>query len=606
MSEQNTRGGYSGSRGRSSRPNSGAFHHQRHGGVNMPFANDYFGSKDGMSQGRGKYSHNMSRGSGSKQFNGKPSSKYVYRQKSPATDVIPKSPEAGGSQLRQPECFVACGDGLHSFTAQSDSKNPTPDLIQNSPEAERSHMKQPESFSSPELVSGADLPILPVHFDSRNIHLNMTRMQIKETPEEETEETATVNNDFSFSGEVKDEWMGGEPLVPATHLNMTRMQIKETPEEETEETATVNNDFSFSGEVKDEWMGGEPLVPAIHLNMTRMQIKETPEEEREETAIVNNDFSFSGEVKDEWMGGEPLVPAKADIQEQAFQEKDVKNLAGIGGSGPSVQQAVMCPLDICPPKTGSSILLKPSLLVTNRHKRNQGKLAMEGQTGNVLRPGMVLLKNYLSISDQVKILKECRNLGLGPGGFYQPGYRDGAKLNLKMMCLGKNWDPEKSAYEDIRSIDGAKPPIIPGYFDLLVRKSIQDSHALIRRNSGAWNVETELPRMSPDICIVNFYTASGKLGLHQDRDESQDSLDKRLPVVSFSIGDTAEFLYGDERDVDKAQKVNLESGDVLVFGGKSRHIFHGVSTISTNTTPKTLQEETNIIPGRLNLTFRQY
>ncbi|KAJ0075683.1 hypothetical protein Patl1_33775 [Pistacia atlantica] len=527
MSQENTRGGYSGSRGRSSRPNRGAFHHQRHDGVNKPFANDSFGSKDGMSQGRGRYLHNMSRGSGSKQFNGKPSSKYVYRQKSPATDVIPNSPEAGGSQLRQPECFLACRDGLHSFTAQSDSKTPTPDLIQNSPEAERSHMEQPESFSSPELVSGADLPILPVHSDSRNIHLDMTRMQIKETREEETEETATGNNDFSFSGEVKNEWTGGEPLPPA----------------------------------------------------------------------------------------------KADIQEQAFQEKDVKNLADIGGSGHSVQQAVVCPLDICPPKTGSCISLKPSLLETNKLKRNQVKLAMERQSGNVLRPGMVLLKNYLSISDQVllyslfffslssdmvKILKECRNLGLGPGGFYQPGYREGAKLNLKMMCLGKNWDPEKSAYEDIRSVDGAKPPMIPGYFDQLVRKAIQDSHALIGRNSGVWNVENELPRMSPDICIVNFYAESGKLGLHQDRDESQESLAKHLPVVSFSIGDTAEFLYGDERDVDKAQKVNLESGDVLVFGGKSRHIFHGVSTISTKTTPKALQEETNIIPGRLNLTFRQY
>lgn len=274
--------------------------------MNKPFANDSFGNKDGMSQGRGRYSHNMSRGSGSKQFNGKPSSKYVYRQKSPATDVIPNSPEAGGSQLRQPECFVACGDGLHSFAAQSDSKTPTPDLIQNSPEAEGSHMKQPESFSSPELVSGADLPILPVHSDSRNILLDMTRMQIKETPEEETEETTTVNNDFSFSVEVKDEWMGKEPFLPA----------------------------------------------------------------------------------------------KADIQDQAFQEKDVKNLAGIGGSGHSVQQPVVYLFDICPPKTGI-ISLKPSLLVTNRNKRNQVKLAMEGQNGEELRSGMVLLKNYLSISDQV-------------------------------------------------------------------------------------------------------------------------------------------------------------------------------------------------------------
>ncbi len=52
-------------------------------------------------------------------------------------------------------------------------------------------------------------------------------------------------------------------------------------------------------------------------------------------------------------------------------------------------------------------------------------------------------------------------------------------------------------------------------------------------------------------------------------------------MVSFSIGDTAEFLYGDQRDVDKAEKVSLESGDVLVFGGESRHIFHGVASIIT-------------------------
>lgn len=84
-----------------------------------------------------------------------------------------------------------------------------------------------------------------------------------------------------------------------------------------------------------------------------------------------------------------------------------------------------------------------------------------------------------------------------------------------MMCLGKNWDPQKRVYEDIRSIDGAKPPIIPAYFNQLVREAIKDSHALIGNNSVAQNVETILPMISPDICIVNFYKASGKLGLHQ-------------------------------------------------------------------------------------------
>lgn len=92
----------------------------------------------------------------------------------------------------------------------------------------------------------------------------------------------------------------------------------------------------------------------------------------------------------------------------------------------------------------------------------------------------------------------------------------------------------------------------------------------------------------------------------QDRDESESSLKKGLPVVSFSIGDTAEFLYSNQRDVEKAEKLLLESGDVLVFGGESRHIFHGVSAIVKETAPKSMIDESKLRPGRLNLTFRQY
>lgn len=93
----------------------------------------------------------------------------------------------------------------------------------------------------------------------------------------------------------------------------------------------------------------------------------------------------------------------------------------------------------------------------------------------------------------------------------------------------------------------------------------------------------------------------------QDKDESEESIRKGLPVVSFSIGDSAEFLYGDESNVAKAKKVVLESGDVLIFGGKSRKVFHGVASIDPNSAPSLLVEETDLRrPGRLNLTFRQY
>ncbi|KAI4324810.1 hypothetical protein MLD38_030264 [Melastoma candidum] len=261
------------------------------------------------------------------------------------------------------------------------------------------------------------------------------------------------------------------------------------------------------------------------------------------------------------------------------------------------------PFDICLSRADMQIKLFPSLLVKNRERRlEMNRLAEE----KILRSGMILLKKYLSIGDQVKIVRLCRDLGVGPGGFYRPGYRDGAKLHLMMMCLGKNWDPETGNYADCRSIDGAKPPRVPDELSCFVAKAIKDSHSVIFQNNKQKEVTEILPPMTPNICIVNFYSETGKLGLHQDRDESEESLRKGLPVVSFSIGDTAEFLYGDRRDISNAEKVMLESGDVLIFGGKSRHIFHGVSSIVKGSAPPSLLDESKLRPGRLNLTFREY
>lgn len=247
--------------------------------------------------------------------------------------------------------------------------------------------------------------------------------------------------------------------------------------------------------------------------------------------------------------------------------------------------------DICPPKQAGSVVLKPPLFLKNREKRQSSN-----SRSNVvvsLRPGMVFLKGYLSLSDQEMIVKRCRELGVGSGGFYQHGYGEDTKMHLKMMCLEKNWDPQFGQYGDRRPFDGAKPPQIPPEFHSHVHSALKDSNAL-------------LPSISPDICIVNFYSQTGRLGLHQDKDESPDSLRLGLPVISFSIGDSADFLYADHRDLDQPQKLLLQSGDVLIFGGPSRNIFHGVASIHPNTAPNLLLQHTNLRPGRLNLTFRRY
>jgi DNA alkylation damage repair protein AlkB len=106
---------------------------------------------------------------------------------------------------------------------------------------------------------------------------------------------------------------------------------------------------------------------------------------------------------------------------------------------------------------------------------------------------------------------------------------------------------------------------------------------------------------SPDICLINFYDADGRMGLHQDKDESQASISSGAPVVSLSIGDTARFLFGGLRRRDPVEPILLESGDAFVFGAESRLRYHGVTRVLPGTSPATLGLE-----GRFNLTFRQY
>jgi alkylated DNA repair dioxygenase AlkB len=111
---------------------------------------------------------------------------------------------------------------------------------------------------------------------------------------------------------------------------------------------------------------------------------------------------------------------------------------------------------------------------------------------------------------------------------------------------------------------------------------------------------------APARMVCDMHRADQLLSVLQDKDESSDSLQNGLPVVSFSVGDSAEFVYGKQPDISIADKVVLESGDVLIFGGPSRMIYHGVTRVVHESSPSWLIEATNLRPGRLNLTFRQH
>jgi alkylated DNA repair protein (DNA oxidative demethylase) len=86
------------------------------------------------------------------------------------------------------------------------------------------------------------------------------------------------------------------------------------------------------------------------------------------------------------------------------------------------------------------------------------------------------------------------------------------------------------------------------------------------------------------------------MGQHQDKDEHS-----RAPVVSLSLGDACVFRFGNTVDRKRPwTDIELESGDLFVFGGESRLAFHGVPKIRPGTAPYELG-----LRGRLNLTLRE-
>lgn len=98
----------------------------------------------------------------------------------------------------------------------------------------------------------------------------------------------------------------------------------------------------------------------------------------------------------------------------------------------------------------------------------------------------------------------------------------------------------------------------------------------------------------PDACLVNRYGPGARLSLHQDKNER----DFDAPIVSVSLGIPAVFLWGGPRRKDKAARIQLTHGDVVVWGGPSRLHYHGVLLLKEGYHP--------LADGhRINLTFRK-
>lgn len=109
-----------------------------------------------------------------------------------------------------------------------------------------------------------------------------------------------------------------------------------------------------------------------------------------------------------------------------------------------------------------------------------------------------------------------------------------------------------------------------------------------------WEALADYPA-PPQACLVNWYEAGSRLGLHIDADEDA----KDAPVVSVSLGSRALFRLGGLERSNPTSSMRLASGDVVVLGGEARRAYHGVDRIYPGSS--------TLIPGggRINLTLRR-
>ena len=204
---------------------------------------------------------------------------------------------------------------------------------------------------------------------------------------------------------------------------------------------------------------------------------------------------------------------------------------------------------------------------------------------NEVYPDAVHLPGYLSRTEQRVLADRCRAIGEGPVGWYVPTVRGGGKMRVRMVCLGRHWNARTYRYEATRrDYDGRPVPPLPVELSQLAVRMARDAGM----------------QLSPDVCILNYYGAAGKMGLHQDKDERPETLAAGVPLVSVSLGDTAKFIIGGVTRKESTVMVPLVSVDGFVFGGRSRMRYHGVAALLPGTGPPELQ-----IAGRFNLTFRQ-
>jgi alkylated DNA repair protein (DNA oxidative demethylase) len=203
-----------------------------------------------------------------------------------------------------------------------------------------------------------------------------------------------------------------------------------------------------------------------------------------------------------------------------------------------------------------------------------------------IAPGAVHVPGWLDADGQRRLVAACREWASGRAGMHVTRLPSGGVMSVRSVSLGWHWCPYRYS-RTIDDGDGGPVKPFPDWLGDLGRRALAD----------AYRDEAAAREYRPDIALVNFYDANARMGMHQDRDERS-----RAPVVSISLGDTCVFRFGNTESRNRPwTDVELESGDVFVFGGPSRLAYHGVPRTHPGTGPAGIGMREG---GRLNITLR--
>lgn len=203
-----------------------------------------------------------------------------------------------------------------------------------------------------------------------------------------------------------------------------------------------------------------------------------------------------------------------------------------------------------------------------------------------IAPGAIHVPGWLALDEQRRLAAACREWARPPAGMRATRLPRGGVMSVQTVCLGWHWVPYRYS-RTADDVDGAPVKPFPGWLADLGRRAVAE----------AFQDESAGREYQPDVALINFYDASARMGMHADREERSPA-----PVVSLSLGDTCVFRFGNPDTRGRPwTDVELESGDLFVFGGPARLAFHGVP----RTRPGTGDPGTGLDAGRLNITLRQ-